>query len=239
MKRIAVILLAAFMVVSLMACGPSAQPAPTPEPTASVSPTPTPMPTPGPWPESWQEGYQRILGDWTILENYGDLSYLPQYFGDDYGFDAYFLCDVDGNGTPELFLDSSTMGLTAVCSYDAGPMGIFYNRFDVNKETGELISFGHWHGAGGSNMKEWRAWKLSGTDWEMTMSIDCYEAEWIGGEENRYDIYDAETGETNTYMALESSEYDALYDVHVAPRIPFSQFKQYALDDLSGLDTVQ
>lgn len=231
----------------LTACGLSAQqmpqmtPTPDPVPTVTLTPAPEPIPTPEPWPESWYEGYRRILGDWTVLEDYGDLSYLPQYFGDDYGFDSYFLCDVDGNGTPELFLDSSTMGLTAVLSYDAGPMGIFYDRFDINKETGELIVLGHWHGAGGSGIfgNEWRAWKLCGTDWEMTMFIDCFEAEWIGGEENRYDIYDPETGEYNTYMALESSEYDALYDIHVTPRISFSQYRLYALDDLSGLETVQ
>ena len=38
---------------------------------------------------------------------------------------------------------------------------------------------------------------------------------------------------------VSDKEYDALYDVHVVPRIPFSQFQLYTLEDLSGLETVQ
>ncbi len=230
MKRLAVLLPALLLVVSCAACGPSPRP--------EVSPNPSPEP----WPEDWQAGYHRILADWSVLEVCGNLSYLPQYFGDAYGFDSYFLCDVDSDGTPELFLDSSTMGLTAVCCYDAGPVGVFYDRFDVNKQTGELIVAGHWHGAGGIGTlwdNEWRAWKLCGTDWELSMSIDCFEAKWLGTEENRYDIHDPETGEDKRFMAASSPEYDALYDVHVVPCIPFSQFQLYTLEDLSGLETVQ
>lgn len=132
MKRFVVLLLCLSLTFSLTACGPSMEEPPEEvTPTPSPTPTPTPTPTPEPWPEAWQEGYRRILEDWTVIEGYGDLSYLPAFFGDEYGFDAYFLCDVEGDGTPELFLDSSTMGLAAALRYDAGPVRYFMMTFSA------------------------------------------------------------------------------------------------------------
>lgn len=101
-----------------------------------------------------------------------------------------------------------------------------------------MIVHGHWHGSGGSGVNEWRAWKLSGS-YKLTMFIDCVEAEWINAEENRYDIYDLETGKDDRFMAADAPEYDALYAAHVAPSIPSSQYRRYALNDPSGLDVIQ
>lgn len=176
--------------------------------------------------ENWSDCYRLILQDWTVIERLADLNYLPFYFGDGYGFDSYFLYDVDRNGTPELFLCSSTMCLTAVLTYTDQPVFLLYEDiYAINPETSEIIIRGHWHGAGGSGTNEWRAYRISGSTPELTLSMD-----WMP---YGYSVYALDTlgfGQAETQEA-----YDAQYAVHVRPAIPVERFKPCGLNDLSGL----
>lgn len=182
--------------------------------------------------------YAAILNDWTLAESYGDLSYLQMYFGEDYGFDSYWLCDVDQNGVPELFLHSSTMGITAVftCTKEQ-PVFLTYDDFyGINTETGELVIHGHWHGAGGSYDNEWSAYKVLPDGAQYSMYIDFFDFS-EDGEENQYTVYNPETDE---YVRLtDGTEYEVLYAAHVQSCITVDSYTLYDCSDLSGLDRIQ
>jgi len=176
--------------------------------------------------ENWSDCYRMILQDWTVIEGLFDFGYLQFYFGDGYGFDSYYLYDVDRNGTPELFLGSSTMRLTAVLTYTDQPVFLLYEDiYAINPETAEIVVRGHWHGAGGSGTNEWHAHRISGGTPELTLSMD-----WMP---YGYSVYALDTlgfGQAETQEA-----YEAQYAVHVRPAIPAERFKPCALSDLSGL----
>ena len=176
--------------------------------------------------ENWSDCYRLILQDWTVIEGLADLSYLPFYFSDRYGFDSYYLYDVDQNGTPELFLCSSTMRLTAVLTYTDRPVFLLYNAiYAINPETSEVIIRGHWHGAGGSGTNEWHAYRLSGDTPELTVSMDYMPY--------GYSVYALDT--LGFGVAETQEAYEAQYAVHVKPAVPVERFKPCALNDLSGL----
>ena len=182
--------------------------------------------------------YAAILNDWTLAEGYGDLSYLQMYFGEDYLFDSYWLCDVDQNGVPELFLHSSTMGITAVftCTEEQPVFLTYDNFYGINPEMGELVIHGHWHGAGGSYENEWTAYQVLPDKAEYTMYIDFFDLS-EDGEENRYTVYNPETGE---YVhSTDGAEYEALYAAHVQSCITMDNYTLYDCSDLSGLDRIQ
>ena len=188
--------------------------------------------------KSWYEAYKTILKDWTTIEQYGDFSYLKMYFDIDYEFDNYYLCDIDGNGIPELMLHSDYMGITAIFTYDNNQ--IHYLTYDaiygINKETGEIIIKGHWHGAGGSGEAEWKAYQVKNNEAKYTMYIDSFYS-LDPTIENPYTIYQPDTGE---YEKQENSEeYDRLYAIHVTPCVLQNQYQRYDLNDLNGLDVIQ
>lgn len=187
--------------------------------------------------ENWREAYQVFLDDWKQVEKYGDFSYLPMYFEDRYSFDQYFLCDIDGNGTPELFLYSTCMRLTAVFTYTNEPVFLLYtNIYGINPETDEVVIQGHWHGAGGSGIDEWTAYSISGDKAEYSMYIDFIDAGEYD-EEIRYTVYDRETEEYT--HPQDSTEYDAFYAAHVKPCILAEEYLLYELSDPSGFDYIQ
>lgn len=189
-------------------------------------------------PKGWREAYQTFIDDWKQIEKYGDFSYLEMYFGKEhYNFDKYFLCDVDGNGTPELFLYSTYMGLTAVFTYTDVPVFLLYNDIcGINFETDEVVIHGHWHGAGGSWENEWSAYCISEDTAEYTMYIDFMDlSEYDEGI--RYTVYDAETEE---YIdSQDGTEYDAFYTAHVKPCILAEDYLLYDFYDESGFDHIQ
>lgn len=187
---------------------------------------------------NWREGYKAILNDWTLIEEYGDFVYLKTYFGEDYGFDAYWLCDIDGNGTPELFLYSKKTEMTVVFTYTEKPVFLLYEYlYGINPETAELVIHGHWHGAGGSGINEWAAYKVSGDTAEYSMYIDLFDTSATGGEADSYTIYNPQT---NEYQNMSSGlKYDELYSIHVTPCITIDGYNRYELSDLSGLDIMQ
>lgn len=186
----------------------------------------------------WYDQYAAILKDWTLIEDYGDFSYLPMYFGEDYAFDSYWLCDVDQNGVPELFLHSSTMrDITAVftCTEEQLVFLTYDDFYGINSETGELVIYGHWHGAGGTSENEWTAYKVLQDKAEYAMYIDFYDFAKYG--ESHYVIYNPET-EEYVYLS-DGTEYEALYAVHVQPCVPVESYTLYDSFDLSGLDRIQ
>lgn len=188
--------------------------------------------------KSWYEAYKMILKDWTTIDQYGDFSYLKMYFDLDYQFDNYYLCDIDSNATPELMLHSDYMGITAIFTYHDNQ--IQYLAYDViygiNKETGEFVIEGHWHGAGGSGEDEWTAYQVKNNEAKYSMYIDSFYS-LDPTIEKPYTIYQPDTGD---YEKQENSEeYDRLYAMHVAPCILQNQYQRYDLNDLNGLDVIQ
>ncbi len=187
----------------------------------------------------WYDQYAAILKDWTLIEDYGDFSYLPMYFGEDYAFDSYWLCDVDQNGVPELFLHSSTMSvITAVftCTEEQLVFLTYDDFYGINPETGELVIHGHWHGAGGTWENEWTAYKVFPDKAEYVMYIDHYAPPQYDGEEH-YDIYNPKTDEYE--CVSDGTEYEELYAVHVEPCITVDYYTLYDISDLSGLNRIQ
>ena len=189
-------------------------------------------------PKNWRDAYQMFLDDWKRIEKYGDFDYLEFYFGEDgYNFDKYFLCDVDENGIPELFLYSTYMRLTAVFTYEDESVFLMYdNIYGINTETDEVVIQGHWHGAGGSGINEWSAYHISGIPWEYSMYIDFFDVSEDEGDV-RYTIFDPEKEEYT--HPQDSTEYDALYAAHVEPCILAEDYLLYDLSDLNGFDHIQ
>ena len=183
--------------------------------------------------EPWYEAYKTILSDWTSIDNYGDFSYLKSFFDEDYSFDNYFLCDVNSNGVPEFFLHSDYMGITAVFSFYDGQIHYLMQEMidGINKETEEVIIYGHWHGAGGSGENEWRAYQITNNKAIESLYIDYFDTE------GPYTIY---TLDNPTYEKQETSEeYDELYALHIQPSLSWKMFERYSLEDRSGLNHIQ
>lgn len=184
----------------------------------------------------WYGAYQSILNDWTVIGQYGsgEIGYIKQYFGKDYQFDSYWLSDIDGDGTPELFLHAEHMNdLTAVFTYSGNEL--IYLMVDaiygINKEKAEVVINGHWHGAGGSGINEWHVYRIENDEAVYVWMFDKY-------HETRYEIWDVENW---TFYEVQETgnQYIELYDAHVEGCVLASSYQQYDLDDLSGLDFIQ
>lgn len=191
--------------------------------------------------EHWYDAYRNIIIDWTEVEDYYDLDYLKYYFHEDYQFDSYFLCDVDKNGIPELFLYSATgdmKNMVIIVTYIDQPVVINYELiYGINLKTEEVIVNGHWHGAGGTGMYEWRAFQIQGDTFEYTMNIDAYTKE-IGVEEEEYYVFYQGKPDTEDIYS-NRQEYEEIYAKHVATCTPLEYFVKYDLTDLSGLKDIQ
>lgn len=192
--------------------------------------------------QPWYEAYRSIIIDWTKLEDYYDLGYLKFYFCEDYQFDSYFLCDVDQNGTPELFLYSATgdmEDMVVIVSYTDQPVVIIYEMiYGINFKTKEVIVHGHWHGAGGTWMNEWSGFQIQKDTFEFTMFIDAYPKELTGEEEDRYYVsYQGRPDAEEQYT--DRQEYEKIYAERVENCTPVEDIVKYALTDLSGLKDIQ
>ena len=193
--------------------------------------------------EPWYDAYRAIVADWTLIEDSdwsSDLEYMDFYFGQDYQFDSYWLCDIDKNGTPELFLYSDTRAMTdmtAVVTYTDRPVVVIVEMIDgINLETAELIKHGHWHGAGGTAENEWTGYRIQGDTAEYSMYIDHYEY-YEEDIEDHYVIYHPETDEFED--PVDGREYEEIYASHVADCVRVRDIPKYDLmDDLSGLKVV-
>lgn len=189
--------------------------------------------------EQWRSAYREILDDWKIIEQYGDMKYLKEYFDSEYQFDKYWLCDVNSDEVPELFLHSDNINITVVFTYfEEEICFLMYDIiYGVNKETEDVVIEGHWHGAGGSGVDEWTVYHITEKEAVYAYYIDFireYEELEI---ENPYTVYDATIGEFEKQP--NGNEYDEIYVVHVKPCTMKSKFQQYELSDLTGLDVIQ
>lgn len=190
---------------------------------------------------SCYRAYKSVLADWTLIEKYGDFSYYTFYFGDNYGYDSYYLFDVDKNGIPELFLCSESMCIITVFTYAQKLCWLVSDDiYGINEETGELIVLGHWHGSGGSGSEhECTGWKISEDKAENSMYIDFYDFSENGdfipqeGDESFYVIYDVKT--ESYERTTNGAEYEELYAAHVNPCTLIEDCQLYDLSDLSGL----
>lgn len=190
----------------------------------------------------WYEAYKAIIDDWTLIEEYGDFSYYSFYFGEDYGYDSYFLCDVDKNGIPELFLCSETTCITTVFTYANQLYWLTSdNIYGINEETSEIVVLGHWHGSGGSGTEyECTGWKVSDNEIEDSFYIDFYDFSENGdfipedGDESFYVIRNTEMERCE--YTTNGTGYDELYAIHVKPCTLIKDYQLYDLSDSSGLD---
>ena len=168
----------------------------------------------------WKNAYKKILKNWRLAEKYDDLSYLKSYFGNDYGFDIYFIYDLNKDGTPELFLHSTTMGLTEILTFKKGKItGLGYDHiYGIKKSKKALIINGHWHGAGGSGKDEWAVYTIGKKKLKQKYYLDIWD------------------GEVNVnFKKSTKSTYNKIYKEYVKGTAKFGKFKKYKLSDMKGL----
>lgn len=201
--------------------------------------------------EPWYEAYKNIIMDWTIIEHRGwvdDLKYTYAYYSSDfcYEFCSYWLCDMDRNGTPELFFwyPSTALGdIMVILTYTDHPIVVdgtpifMENIYGINVETGEIIIDEHWTGAGGTGIYEWSGRRMQGDALEYSFYIDSYAD---------IEEYTSDTPYVVNYMEghgyerqADGREYEEIYKNHVANCIPVENFVMYDMMDLSGLKDIQ
>lgn len=173
----------------------------------------------------WKKSYESILNNWRRAEKYCDTSYLKMYFGRDYKFNQYFLYDLNRNGTPELFLHSTTMGLTIVFTYNGRLSSLgYYDIYGFNTDKKELIVRGHWHGAGGSGVNEWTIYKMGSSWMQGTYTMDKMNG--------NYSVYNMQDG---TFTGS-SKMYNAIYSQHIRKCKRMNSFTRYKLSDRGRLN---
>lgn len=189
--------------------------------------------------ERWYSAYQTIIDDWKTIEQYGDFEYLKMYFDKEYQFDNYWLCDVNSDGTPELFLHSDYMNITSIFTYyeDEIHFLMYDVIYGINKETGDIVIEGHWHGAGGSGVDEWTIYHITESEAVYAYYIDFYREYEEMEIDKPYTVYDVNTGEYERQS--DSKEYDAIHAAYVKPCILKSKYQRYELEVLSGLNVIQ
>lgn len=182
----------------------------------------------------WQKAYSQIIKNWKKIESVSgyDSSYLKSYFGNNYKYDKYFLCDVDGNQTPELFLYSSKMRLTAVFTYSPYSNRVIFlsydNYYKINRKESALVVKGHWHGAGGSGTKEYCIYQVNNT-----VIREKYYIDHLG---SGYQAY--QNGDYSTVQRTKSA-YNRVYKKYVKGGKKFANYKKYKLSNKAGLKKIQ
>lgn len=177
----------------------------------------------------WKNAYNKILNNWKLIEKYapGTASYLEFYFRSDYKFNRYFLCDIDKNGVPELFLHSTTMKQTAIFTYENEKV-VFLDcneYYKINTTEHKLVVHGHWHGAGGSNKYEWWAFKMKNN------KINCLY--YIDKINKKYQTYTVKNGKWK--FKLSKTLYKKIYINHINKGKKFSNYKKFKLTNKSEL----
>lgn len=195
---------------------------------ALLSPTQVNAATP-----KWKTAYNKILKNWRLVERYQDMSYLKMYHGigdTGYNFNRYFTYDVDKNGTPELFLHSTSMGLTEVMTYNKKLISLgYYDIAKINKKTKEIIVHGHWHGAGGSQDNEWAVYGVNKKPYPLMYYIDIMPNGTNGTQ--RVSVYNGKW----KLLSTKKSYYNKIYKDHIKNATPINRFKKYKLTDKKGL----
>lgn len=173
----------------------------------------------------WKAAYKKILKN-PEVDSYGDISYLHMYFGSGCKFDRYFVCNVDKNKTPELFLCSTTMPLTAVFTYRNGKLVYlgYQDFYKINKAKKCLVVQGHWHGAGGSGGNEYSVYNIGKNELKSILYMDYLN--------DKYSVY---YNNGKNYESATSEKYDKVYNKYIKGGKKFSSFKKYKLSNRKGL----
>lgn len=175
----------------------------------------------------WEKAYKKMINNSELLDKYEDMSYIKNYFGDDYKFDKYFLYDINHNKVPELFLYSSTMGLTVVLTYSNNKIVyLFCDAISkINSIAGEIIVNGHWHGVGGSGEYEWSIYQVK----KNTCSIEYY-IDNLGGN---YSVYNSDM----KCISTKKSTYTKILTQHVNSKNckDFKKIKKYNVSSNKGI----
>ncbi len=173
---------------------------------------------------SWKSNYKKVIKNYHRIDKYN--VYEKEYFGSSYGFQKYFISDIDSNGTPELLLYSSSMGLTSVFTCSKGKLKFLWTDdfYKIKKSKKSLVVKGHWHGAGGTNEKEYKIYKVP-------RKTSLYYID------NAYGNYTVSKG--NTYSKGTAKKYKKVYKKYVKGGKKISKFKKYKLKNKSGLNNWQ
>ncbi len=193
--------------------------------------------------EDWQLAYLELLRDPALLDTVigenGD--YRKGYFGGwdnpDYllPFSSYAVADLDGDGTPELLLDSEEMLLTDLIGWNGDYIYIDYDDYlGLLPELGASLVHGHWHGAGGSYTYEYSVFGLPGHT--LLAYFDHSEpgygaVTWSFLEEDGSWYSGAADGD--------SRRYEAMVRQYVNPALRLEDLKYYPLDSRKGLAAPQ
>ena len=179
------------------------------------------------------EPYKRVIHNKSIIEQSNHFSYLKRYFQEAFGFQKYYLHDLDVNGIPELFVYSDSMGLTAIYTIDQELKYLGYEDiYGINPRTKEIVVRGHWHGAGGSGVDEWSVHQIINGELEY---MGYYDKE-PRGTSIHYTAYDPKTG---SYNKSSEREYDAAVSNILNGCIKQSDFRMYNLNNDDGLADIQ
>lgn len=180
----------------------------------------------------WKAAYTRILNNWKLVENYKNAATksLKNRFGTDYKFDQYFLCDVDKNNIPELFLHSSAMGFTVVFTYNKNS-GIAVclgtdDFYKINSSKKVLVVKGRRNAVKGSGDKGYAVYKIGINRLEDKYYID-FKNEYMVIKDANWDA------RQSTYQA-----YNKVYKEYIKDGKLFSQYNKYKLSDKRGLNKI-
>ena len=178
--------------------------------------------------------YKNAILNKSIIEGNSYFDYLKMYFREGYGFDKYFLHDLNDDGIPEMFVYSTNMGLTAVYTIDNGLKLLGYADIcGINIRSNEAVVYGHWHGAGGSGENEWHTYAIKNGSLEMTRYIDHLPYD---DYNDRYTYYRAAT---DSYDTSNKEEYDNAYKDIMNGFRTLGIYRMYNLGDTSGLSNIQ
>lgn len=175
----------------------------------------------------WKKAYRNIISNWKVVDNYSVLGtdYLKDYFGKDYKFNRYFVYDVNKDNVPELFLYSTTMGLSAVFTYynnKAAALGCddFYK---INTSQKVITVMGHWHGSGGSGTDEYSAYAVKKNKLKSVIYID-YLGEYIVSGDSKL-----------SKGKNKKAAYTKAYNKYFKKGVLVSKIKKYKLSSSAGL----
>ena len=187
----------------------------------------------------WQMAYQELLEDPALLDQVigqnGD--YRKGYFGgwDNSGyllpFSSYAVADLDGDGVPELLLDSAEMGLVDLIGWNGDYVYIGYDNYlGFLPELGASLVHGHWHGAGGSYTYEYSVSRLP--QHELIAYFDHSEP---GYDQVVWSFLEEGDSWYSGSAEGDSARYDALVRQYVYPALRVEDLAFYPLDSLRGL----
>ena len=162
---------------------------------------------------NYKKIYAKVIKNNDSVFKYSkSLDYVIGYFGkENIKFDKHFYCDLDKNGTKELFVYDSKLGLVEVFTINKGKVcNLGYDFFyGINKKKKALITKGHWHGAGGSQDKEWWVTKINKKKTKLVWTW------YIDKMSNQYSIYKGERDLKQRSQKTQKKLYKKIYKKYI------------------------